>query len=155
MIRSEIEEAGAFPAGELLVEALLAGGAAADALVEAEKLVGGAEAGGRLRQYVPALELKARALIDLGRSAEALPLLDDALAQARDIDYRRILWRIERTKGDALSALGDPTAAATSYHQAAAELQALADTIPDAQLQNGFLSNPVVVSTLSAAQSED
>ncbi len=154
MVRSEIEAAGAFPSGEVLVEALLAGGAAADALVEAEKLVGGAEAGGRLRQYVPALELKARALIDLGRSAEALPLLDEALTRAKDMDFRRIRWRIERTGGDALSALGDPTAAAASYHGAAAELRALADTIPDTELQRGFLSSPVVVSTLKGAQSE-
>jgi tetratricopeptide (TPR) repeat protein len=154
IVRSEIEAAGAFPAGEVLVEALLAGGAAADALLEAEKLVGGSDAGGRVRQYVPALELEARALIELGRSTEALPLLDEALERARDMDYRRILWRIERTRGDALSALGDPKAASGSYHEAAAELRALADTIPDAELQTGFLSSPVVVSTLKAAQSE-
>ena len=107
------------------------------------------------RDYAPALELKARALINLGQPAEALSLLDEALTRATDMDYRRILWRVQRTRGDAYSALGNADAAAESYQEAAAILRALADTIPDAQLQNGFLSNPVVVSTLSAAQSED
>lgn len=103
----------------------------------------------------PALELKARALIKLGQPAEALLLLDEALTLATDMNYRRILWRVQRTRGDAYSALGNADAAAGSYKEAAAILRALADTIPDAQLQNGFLSNPVVVSTFRAAQSED
>ncbi len=152
MVRSEIEAAGGFRSGEALVEALLAGGAAADALVEAEKLVAASEANGRGRDYVPALELKARALISLGRPAEALSLLDGALTRARDMDYRRVIWRVQRTKGDAYSALGDRDAATGSYQEAAAVLRTLADTIPDAQLKNGFLSSPVVVSTLKAAQ---
>jgi tetratricopeptide (TPR) repeat protein len=155
MVRSEIEAAGAFPSAEAMAEALLAGGAAADALEEAEKLMAGSEAGGRGRDYVPALELKARALINLGRPAEALPLLDEALTRATDMNYGRILWRVQLSSGDALSALGDPDAAAGSYQEAAAALRALADTISDAQLQNGFLSNPVVVSTFKAARSED
>ena len=115
----------------------------------------GSETRGRGRDYAPALELKARALIKLGQPAEALLLLDEALTLATDMNYRRILWRVQRTRGDAYSALGNADAAAGSYKEAAAVLRALADTIPDAQLQNGFLSNPVVVSTLRAAQSED
>jgi hypothetical protein len=72
-----------------------------------------------------------------------------------DMDYRRILWQIQRTRGDACLALGDRDAAAESYQRAAAALQAVADTIPDAQLKNGFLSNPVAVSTLKTARAED
>jgi tetratricopeptide (TPR) repeat protein len=155
IVRSEIEAAGAVPTTEALAEALLARGAAADALVEAEKLVAGSEARGRGRDHAPALEVKARALVNVGQPAEALSLLHEALRRARDLDYRRILWRVQRTRGDVYSALGDADAAAGSYKEAAAVLRALADTIPDAQLQNGFLSNPVVVSTLRAAQSSD
>ena len=150
-----MEAAGAVPGADTVAEALLARGAAADALVEAERLVAGSETRGRGRDYAPALELKARALIKLGQPAEALLLLDEALTLATDMNYRRILWRVQRTRGDAYSALGNADAAAGSYREAAAVLRALADTIPDAQLQNGFLSNPVVVSTFRAAQSED
>jgi len=152
MVRTEIEAAGAFPSAEALTEALLAGGVAADALMEAEKLVAASEANGRGRDYVPALELKARALISLGRPAEALSVLHEAQTRATDMDYQRILWRVHRTRGETYSALGDPEATAKSYQEAAAVLRALADTIPDAQLKNDFLSNPIVVSTLKAAQ---
>jgi tetratricopeptide (TPR) repeat protein len=155
ILRSEIQTAGGFPSSEALAEALLAAGVAADALVEVDKVLAGSEASGRGREYVPALELKARALISLDRPAEALPLLDEALTRATEMDYRRILWRVQRTRGDAHSALSDSEAAAGSYQEAAAVLRALADTIPDAKLRDGFLSNPIVMSTLKAAQSED
>jgi tetratricopeptide (TPR) repeat protein len=158
-IREELRRSGARLSPEVLGEALLAAGAAGEALDQAEDALAAIAATQRTREATIAfgrrawpalLDIKARALIALERADEALPLVDEAIAFARAQDYRRVLWRLLATLGAAREALGQTEAAARAYDEAAASVAALAETIPDDRLRRGFMANPAVAAVLEA-----
>ena len=70
---------------------------------------------------------------------------------AAEMRYLPMVWRIRAAKAQALGMLGDAEAAAREYEAATAVIQKLADTIPDAELKGGFLSNPLVSSIIDTS----
>jgi len=62
-----------------------------------------------------------------------------------------MVWRLSAVKAQALTRLGNIGEAAAAYQAAAAVIRQLAETIPDAALKHGFLSNPLISSIMAAA----
>jgi len=109
-------------------------------------------ANGYQANLAAAWELQARLLLQLQRPAEALALLAKALPIATEIGYLALTWRLHATQAHTLAALGQTAAAAQAWQTAAQIIQQLAATIPDRQLQQGFLCEPLVESILVCAQ---
>jgi predicted ATPase len=143
-----------------VAEALLATGRNAESIDVVESILMDAGSGssspqtflGRPLQRLTALEIKARALTALGRPAEALEAIEPACSSAAQLNCRRLLWRTLATRAAAQLAAGDRGAAAESYREAASGLRSMAETIPDPEHRQGFLSNPSVENVLSAAE---
>jgi len=62
-----------------------------------------------------------------------------------------MVWRLSAAKAQALTRLGNTVEATAAYQAAAAVIRQLAETIPEAALQHGFLSNPLISSIMAAA----
>jgi tetratricopeptide (TPR) repeat protein len=115
-----------------------------EALRQAEKAGTEAEARDWKPSYVAALELQLRALLLLDRPEDVISLADKGIRMAEEMEYRPLLWRVRLAKAQALAALGARAAAAQEYKASAAVIRALANTIDDAQLKRGFMSNTSV-----------
>jgi tetratricopeptide (TPR) repeat protein len=129
----------------------LAVGNPQEALQEAQRAATEAHANGARPSRAAALELELRALLELNRPAEALPLAEEGLRLATEMSYRPMEWRLHAAKAQALGKLGETDAAAQEYERAAAILRELADTIPDAELRQGFLADPLAASVIKGA----
>ena len=99
--------------------------------------------------YVAALQVRARALLQLDRFQDTVAPADAGIQMAEEIKYLPMAWRIHAVKAQALEELGDAATAAREYEAAAAIVCKLADTIPDAELKQGYLSDPQVSSILA------
>jgi hypothetical protein len=135
-------------APQLLGELALYEGKLDEALGQAEKAGAEAEARAWKPSYVAALELQLRVLLQLDRPADVISLANRGLEVAEKMEHRPLIWRVRSARAQALAALGDAVAAAQDYKAAAAVVRELADTIGDAQLVRGFLSNPTVAKVL-------
>jgi hypothetical protein len=92
--------------------------------------------------------LRARALLALGRFAEARDAVDAALAVVMPLGWQSLAWRLRASRAVALAGLGDNTAAAE--RRAAVDiLMAVADTLRDASVRARFLSRPVAAALLA------
>jgi len=109
-----------------------------------------ARANGRRPDQVSALELQARVLLRLDRPEEVVALADSALQMAEEMNYQPMVWRLRADKAQALAMLGRAEEAAAEYETAAGLIRQLAETIADAELKRGFLSNPEVSSIIAA-----
>ena len=98
-----------------------------------------------------ALEIKARTLMQMDKSEDALACADNGIKMADDMSYLSMLWRLRGTKARILEKLNRSEEAAQEYAASAEIIQKLADTIPDAELKQGFLSNPLVASIIAAS----
>jgi len=78
-----------------------------------------------------AAEVKLRALLALGRAAEALPLAVSAVAQAEAMQCRRLLWQLLAAQMQAQELLGEVTAAGVTRQAATEALRTLSASIPD------------------------
>ena len=105
-------------------------------------------------ELAAAWELQARVLLQLQRSAEALALLDEALLMATAIGCVPLAWRIHATKAQTLEKLGQTEAAAQEWQTAAAIIQRLAATISQRELQQGFLSEPLIAAIVDHTQNQ-
>jgi class 3 adenylate cyclase/tetratricopeptide (TPR) repeat protein len=142
-VRASIQSLGGHPRDDIVAEALLVAGAPQAAMEPVEKYVRSSHSRGRLRDYIPALELKARILTAGDRPQEALAVLEEALAMAQEMDYGRVLWRLHYAIGNAHTALHDEEQARAAYDKAGAALREIAATVPDPALRKAFLnSNP-------------
>lgn len=133
-------------------EVLFLKGSLQEALELIEKVCDSSERLGIKLDYVPALELKLRILLGLGSINEALTTADEALHHAQQTDYRPMLWRIHAGRAQARIALGDENGAKDDYHNAAIIVNELAETIPDAELRQGFESSPLVTPILERSE---
>jgi hypothetical protein len=145
------EMAGAVLPPDVLAEMHLCDGSLDEALEQVENVAAQAKTSGREPAHVAALELKLRILLRLDRAAEARDLAEEALRMAEAMGYLPRVWRLRAGKAQALEALADTAAAAREYQAAAAVIRGLADTIGDAGLKEGFLSDPLVASIFAAA----
>jgi class 3 adenylate cyclase/tetratricopeptide (TPR) repeat protein len=151
-IARELGAAGAEMSTPIAAERALARGDLDDALREAASSAADLLAKEYKPDYVSTLELKVRVLLAMSRPEEALTAADEALPLAEEIRYRRLIWQLQAGKAHALAALGNANKARESYSAAATIIGELSDTIPDPPLKQQYLSNPLVVSVLSALQ---
>jgi tetratricopeptide (TPR) repeat protein len=138
-------------AEEVIAEILLCEARLDEALRQAETAALQAKQSGFRPASVSALEVQLRILLRLNRPTEAAALADEVLRTAEEMQYFPMVWRIQAAKAQALTRLGDTAGAAQAYEAAADVIQQLAETIPDAELKDGFLSNPLVSSIMLAA----
>jgi hypothetical protein len=138
-------------AEEVVAELLLSEGTLDEALRQAETAASQAEQSGVRPATVSAREVEVRILLCLNRPAEAVVLADEALRAAEEMHYVPMIWRLSAAKAQALTRLGNTAEAAQASQAAAAVIQQLAETIPDAALTHGFLSHPLVSSIMAAA----
>ena len=83
--------------------------------------------------------LRAQALADLGRHAEALPSLEAARAGAQAQGALSLLWRIHLTLARVRLAQGEPALARAARDQARGLLHALAQNLPAGALRENFV----------------
>jgi len=76
------------------------------ALEQAEQACARLEERGARPDYVSALEIRARILLELGRAQEALSMADAGLEMAEEMGYLSIMWRLQAARARALEALG-------------------------------------------------
>jgi tetratricopeptide (TPR) repeat protein len=138
-------------AEEVVAELLLSEGTLDEALRHVETATSQAEQSGFRPAAVSALEVQLRILLRLNRQADAVALADEALRAAEEMHYLPMVWRLSAAKAQALISLGNTAEAAQASQVAAAVIRQLAETIPDADLKHGFLSNPLVASIMAAA----
>jgi hypothetical protein len=138
---------------EVVAEIALSEGRPDEALWQAESACSEAEHGGLRPAYVAALELQLRVQLRLDRPGDVVSLADVGVQMAGELGYRPLLWRIRAAKAQALEMLGEMEAAAQQYRVAAEIIRELADTVPDAELRQGFLSDAFVSSIIAASGS--
>jgi hypothetical protein len=138
-------------AEEVMAELLLSEGTLDEALRQAETATSQAAQSGCRPAVVSALEVQVRILLRLNRPADAVALADEAHRAAEEMHYLPMVWRLSAAKAQALTRLGNTAEAAAAYQAAAAVIRQLAETIPEAALKHGFLSNPLVSSIMAAA----
>src|SRR5207244_4789947 len=88
-----------------------------------------------------AVELKARALLALGRPAEALVEVDGALPLADELRLASMRWRLRAARARALDALDRSAEAAAERAAVSALLAELAATIDDDDLRRTFVAS--------------
>ncbi len=138
-------------AESVVAELRLSEGTLDEALRQAGTAASQAEQRGFRPAAVSALEVQGRILLRLNRPADAVAFADEAIRAAEEMHYVPMVWRLSAAKAQALTRLGHTAEAAAAYQAAAAVIRELAETIPDAALKHGFLSNPLVSSIMSAA----
>jgi class 3 adenylate cyclase/tetratricopeptide (TPR) repeat protein len=102
-----------------------------------------------------ALEVKARLLLRLGRADEAIELAGEGLSLAEREGYRPLIWRLRAAKAEAHALLGERDESVVEYAAAATVIRALAETIDDGALQQGYLQHPPIASILASGRPEE
>jgi class 3 adenylate cyclase/tetratricopeptide (TPR) repeat protein len=95
----------------------------------------------------------ARALQGLDRPAEALAVVDEALAATQEKGYRPLLWQLYAVRAGALAALDRPDQAAHERQAAAELVRTLAETIDNPSHRSAFLAAPEVVALMRSVTS--
>ena len=133
----------ALPA-KLIGEIALSLGKLDEALQQAKTALYQAKEIGRRPDYVSALELKLRVLLQMHRPKDCIALSHEGIRMAEEMGYLPMLLRIRSSKAQAFEMFGDTEVAAREYEAAAATIRELADTITEAELRQTFMSNPLV-----------
>jgi DNA-binding CsgD family transcriptional regulator len=120
-------------------ELALAQGAPEEAFRIAEQLIESAPGATRGQPIPVLLKLKGEALLALGRVNEAALVLVEAARGAEERGARPLQWPIQRALGQARQRLGSNREAQAAFATASATIGALAATIDDAVLREGFL----------------
>jgi class 3 adenylate cyclase/tetratricopeptide (TPR) repeat protein len=148
-LKAAVEAAGGRLTGDGLVAAQLLAGNADAALAECERSLPRLDAEGRGRPYWTNEELRARALLALGRFTEVCQAVDAALAVVMPLGWQSLAWRLRALRAAALAGLGDKTAAAAERRAAVDILMTVAGTLRDAAARARFLSRPAAASLLA------
>jgi hypothetical protein len=123
-------------------------GNASAALEACEAALPQLSADGAMRSRWATEESRVRALLALGRHAEALTAADVALAAVAPLGWRLLVWRLQAARTAALEALDDARAAA-ARQEAVTELTAVAATLHDDALRARFLAQPAAAALLT------
>lgn len=151
-IQEEVERLGGKVPRVMSAEILLAGGKANDALSEAAALVDEARAGDHTADLLAAIELQARALLNLRRPREAVGLLQEGCQLARERRALPTAWTLLALKGRALRDLDDSERGRQALREAAAIVRGVGDSIRDPRERAGFFASASVASTLGESQ---
>jgi tetratricopeptide (TPR) repeat protein len=95
-----------------------------------------------------ASELKCRVLLKMGRPEEVITFAYTAIKFAQKYKYLYDLWRLRASKARALEMLGETGKAKEEYSASSYIINTIADTIPQPELKQTFLSDPTVSSVL-------
>ena len=147
-LKGAVEAAGGRLTRDELVAAQLLAGNPDAALAECECSLPQLDAEGRGRRYWATEELRARALLALGRFTEVCHTVDAALA-VMPLGWQSLAWRLRASRAVALAGLGDKTAAAAEHRAAVDILMTVAGTLRDAAARARFLSRPEAASLLA------
>jgi tetratricopeptide (TPR) repeat protein len=123
-----------------LSEALLAIDERERALEQADKALRQARATGSVKYQARALALRGQVLLEDGQPAHARTALAEALALTRRIGYPTLTWQAAHLLALAHAATGEAEPAVSVARLAAATLDQIADSLPDAALRRTFLA---------------
>jgi tetratricopeptide (TPR) repeat protein len=134
---------------DVMAEIDLSAGRLDEALQQVEKAIFQTEENGARSDYISALELQLRILLQLNRLQDVITISDVGIQMAEEIGYLPMLWRIRTTKAQALETLGRSdiayAMAAKHEYQAATEIiHKLANNINNEELRHIFLSSPLI-----------
>ena len=147
-LRIQVEAAGGRLADEALIAALLKSGDSDAALAECSVRLAQLDKDARVRGYWFVEEMRIRALLGLGRFADARQAADAAIVAVTPLGGRSLEWRLRASRAAALDGLGDRRA--TAERGAAREvLMAVAKTLKQASLRERFLSQPIASGLLA------
>jgi tetratricopeptide (TPR) repeat protein len=130
----------------------LADGDPAGALAEAQRIQGVLMARCLPLLAADAGQLAVDCLLQLTRWDEARQEADRQIAFCETSGYRNLHWRLLAARADAHAGLGDPAGADRDRAAAASLLDALAATMPNAELRDAFLSQPAAAQLHAAAE---
>jgi hypothetical protein len=116
----------------------LASGAPESALALIGDELAGARRHGPRKLEARALELRGRALLQLGQSDESTRSLEDALAVAREIEYPPVARRALSLLAELARREGDPTRADRQAGEKQALVASLAALLPEPALRRRF-----------------
>jgi tetratricopeptide (TPR) repeat protein len=131
-------------------ELLYAQGRWEEALQRAETVASQVDAAKYIAEHAAELELQGRILLRMGRTADALTLVERALLVGQETAFLPLVWRLQADKGEGLCALGDGDAMTRAQQAAADIIKQLADTIPDPNQRRHFRADAKVASVLLA-----
>jgi hypothetical protein len=98
------------------------------------------------RGAIVAGEAKVRALIALGRTADAVTDAGVWLEKAIATEFRTVVWRLHVSRAKARRLEGDESGAADDIAAAAAAVRELAQGIADESKRRSFMSDPLIAS---------
>jgi hypothetical protein len=148
-LKAAVEAAGGRLTGDGLVAAQLLAGNADAALAECERSLPQLDAEGRGRRFWTTEELRARALLAVGRFTEVCQEVDAALAVVMPLGWQSLAWRLRASRAAALAGLGDRAAAAAERRAAVDIVMTVAGTLHDVAARTRFLSQPAAASLLA------
>jgi predicted negative regulator of RcsB-dependent stress response len=143
-IEADLDQIPATLAADVMAEVHLAQQRPAEAVSQAETAALQAQQKGRTPAYLGALEVKARALLQLGRLHQAVAAADEALALADEIRALPMVRRIQEVRGGMLLRLGRKDEAGQAFEAATDAANRLAESISDATLKRQFLASPEI-----------
>jgi hypothetical protein len=132
----------------ILGEIALSQGDLEEALTKAE--MAGKEAGSRgwKPTFCNAQELQLRVLLRMGRASEVIPMVNDIIQTAENMEYKPLIWRLRKLKSEALVHLGDAAGSTRQRKLAAGDIRDLADAIGEAHLKQAYLTSRSVSAVL-------
>jgi tetratricopeptide (TPR) repeat protein len=153
-LRPIFEQAPHWEAAPLLrvqAELALAQGPAERALEVTQAQVASLRELGQRLALPEALAGLARALLSLGRAAEARAQLEEALSEARAMGARMQEWSVLYALGELELAAGEPAAAAAYWARAREIVSEIAARLPTLELRESFLARPEVKALVGGA----
>ena len=139
------------PRGVAAAHMTLAGGDPAAALEQARRVQDLLTEHGMPLPAADAGELAALCLVQLARWDEARDEASRQIAFCVESGYRNLHWRLLAIRADARAGLGDREGADQDLAAAAVLLDALAATMPNAELRDAFLSQPAAARARAAS----
>jgi class 3 adenylate cyclase/tetratricopeptide (TPR) repeat protein len=147
-LRADIESAGGRFAEDAVIAAHLRAGNAEAALSACTDRLAELDSQARIRSRWLVQEMKTRALLALGRLAEARQAVDTALAATQSANWRMLEWRLRGLRAVALQRLGDAGAEAEKG-AARQQLMEVAGTLGKVALRAKFLAQPQAAELLA------
>lgn len=148
-LKVDIEAAGGQLADDAVIAAQLHAGNAEAALATCIERQAELDALARIRHRWLVQEMKARALLALGRPAEARDAAQAALAVAQPAGWRLLEWRLRGVLAEALAGLGDDAVATAERSTAQKQLMQVATTLGKAASRAKFLAQPAAAALLA------
>lgn len=147
-LKADIEAAGGRYVEDAVIAARLRAGDGEAALAACTERLSELDTQVRVRNRWLVQEMRARALLALGRAAEARETADEALAVTGATGWSALEWRLRQLRAAALAALGDAGAAA-ERSAARVGMLAVAGTLHEPAMRAKFVAQPAASAVLA------